>query len=281
LALYEKISRHCTAPLFFVMPFHNKELPLLMIKAVIIDDEQSSIDLTSGMLGFYKDSIILAASGNSVEEGYQLIRRHKPDLVFLDVRMEDGSGFDLLDKLGSIDFKVIFITAHNEFALKALRYSAMDYLLKPLSPIDFSEAVRKAMQAIDHDEVNLQMKTLLHNISMQQQHQRKMVFKTQEKIYSIDTSDIIRFESEGSYTTVYLTEGKKIIVSKIIKEFEEMLAPEGFIRIHQSHLINRNHIFCFEKQDSVITMKDNSTVPVSTRKKEMVLHLIQSHGAVE
>lgn len=247
-----------------------------MIKAVIIDDEQSSVDLTSNMLRFYKDNISLAASGNSVEEGYQLIRMHKPDLVFLDVHMEDGSGFDLLNKLGNIDFKVIFITAHNEFALRALRYSAMDYLLKPLSPLDFSEAIRKAMQAINHDEVNLQMKTLLHNIGQQQQHQRKVVFKTQEKIYSIDTPDIVRFESEGSYTTVYLTEGKKIIVSKIIKEFEEMLTSEGFIRVHQSHLINRNHIFCFEKQDNVITMKDNSTVPVSTRKKEMVLHLIQS-----
>lgn len=248
-----------------------------MIKAVIIDDEQSSVDLTANLLGFYKDNISLAGSGNSVEEGYQLIRKHKPDLVFLDVQMEDGSGFDLLNKLGGIDFKVVFITAHNEFALRALRYSAMDYLLKPLSPLDFSEAVRKAMQAINHDEVNLQLKTLLHNIGMQQpQHQRKVVFKTQEKIYSIDTSDIVRFESEGSYTTVYLTEGKKIIVSKIIKEFEEMMSPEGFMRVHQSHLINRNHIFCFEKQDSVITMKDSSTVPVSTRKKEMVLHLIQS-----
>lgn len=247
-----------------------------MIKAIIIDDEQSSVDLTSNMLRFYKDNISVVASGSSVEEGYQLIRMHKPDLVFLDVHMEDGSGFDLLNKLGSIDFKVIFITAHNEFALRALRYSAMDYLLKPLSPLDFSEAVRKAMQAINHDEVNLQMKALLYNIGLQQQHQRKVVFKTQEKIYSIDTPDIVRFESEGSYTTVYLTEGKKIIVSKIIKEFEEMLTSEGFIRVHQSHLINRNHIFCFEKQDNVITMKDGSTVPVSTRKKEMVLHLIQS-----
>ncbi len=247
-----------------------------MIKAVIIDDDQSSVDLTSNMLGFYKDAISLAGCGNSIEEGYQLIRMHKPGLVFLDIQLEDGSGFDLLNKLGNIDFKVVFITAHNEFALRALRYSAMDYLLKPLSPLDFSEAVRKAMQAINHDEVNLQMKTLLYNMGLQQQHQRKVVFKTQEKIYSIDTFDIIRFESEGSYTTVYLTEGKKIIVSKIIKEFEEMLTSEGFMRVHQSHLINRNHIFCFEKQDNVITMKDSSTVPVSTRKKEMVLHLIQS-----
>ena len=247
-----------------------------MIKAVIIDDEQSSVELTSGMLRFYKDSISLSATGSSVEEGYQLIRTHRPGLVFLDVQMEDGSGFDLLNKLGSIDFKVVFITAHNEFALRALRYSAMDYLLKPLSPIDFSEAVRKAMQAINHDEVNLQMKTLLHNISLQQQQQRKIVFKTQEKIYSVDTPDIVRFEAEGSYTTVYLVEGKKIIVSRIIKEFEEMLAPEGFIRVHQSHLVNRNHIFCFEKQDNVITMKDGTPVPVSTRKKDMVLHVIQS-----
>jgi two-component system LytT family response regulator len=252
-----------------------------MIKAIIIDDESSSVELTSVMLEFYKDTISLSATGNSVEEGYRLIRTHKPDLVFLDVQMEDGSGFDLLNKLGSIDFKVVFITAHNEFALRALRYSAMDYLLKPLSPLEFSEAVRKSMQAINHDEVNLQMKSLLHNIAAQQQQQqqqqhRKIVFKTQEKIYSVDTPNIVRFEAEGSYTTVYLAEGKKIIVSRIIKDFEEMLAPEGFIRVHQSHLVNRNYIFCFEKQDNVITMKDGTNVPVSTRKKDMVLHLIQS-----
>lgn len=245
-----------------------------MIKAVIIDDEQSSIDLISEMLRFYKDSIGLCATGHSVEEGYKLIQTYKPGLVFLDVQMEDGSGFDLLNKLGNIDFKVVFITAHNEFALRALRYSAMDYLLKPLSPIDFSEAVRKAIQAISNDEINLQLKALLHNIGQQQQ--RKVVFKTQEKIYSVNATDIIRFESDGSYTTVYLSEGKKIIVSRIIKEFEEMLSPEGFIRVHQSHLVNRSHIFCFEKQDSVITMRDGSAIPVSTRKKEMVLQLIQS-----
>jgi two-component system LytT family response regulator len=247
-----------------------------MIKAVIIDDEQSSVDLTSGMLAFYKDNISLCATGNSVEEGYQLISTHKPNLVFLDVEMEDGSGFDLLNRLGRIDFKVVFITAHNEFALRGLKYSAMDYLLKPLSPLDFSEAVRKAMQAINYDEINLQMKTLLHNIGQQQQHHRKVIFKTQDRIYAVETPNIIRFESEGSYTTVYLTEGKKIIVSKIIKEYEEIMTPEGFIRVHQSHLVNRNHIFCFEKQDNVITMKDGAIVPVSTRKKEMVLQLIQS-----
>lgn len=248
-----------------------------MIKAVIIDDEQSSVQLTSDMLAFYKETISLCASGHSVEEGYQLINTHKPELVFLDVEMEDGSGFDLLNRIGNIHFKVIFITAHNEFALRALRYSAMDYLLKPLSPLDFSEAIRKAMQAINYDEVNLQMKTLLHNIGHQQQHLRNVIFKTQDKIYSVETQSIVRFEAEGSYTTVYLTEGKKIIVSKIIKEYEEMMTSEGFIRVHQSHLVNRNHIFCFEKQDNVITMKDGAIVPVSTRKKEMVLHAIQTN----
>jgi two-component system LytT family response regulator len=247
-----------------------------MIKAVIIDDEQSSVQLTSDMLAFYKENISLCATGHSVEEGYKLISTHKPGLVFLDVEMEDGSGFDLLNRLGRLDFKVIFITAHNEFALRALRYSAMDYLLKPLSPLDFSEAVRRAMQAINYDEVNLQMKALLHNIGQQQQHLRKVIFKTQDKIYAVETPSIVRFEAEGSYTTVYLTEGKKIIVSKIIKEYEEMMTPEGFIRVHQSHLVNRNHIFCFEKQDNVITMKDGAIVPVSTRKKEMVLQSIQS-----
>lgn len=245
-----------------------------MIKAVIIDDEQSSINFTSDLLGFYKDRITLCATAKSVAEGYDLIRTHLPQLVFLDVNMKDGTGFDLLNKFDRIDFKVIFITAHNEFALKALRYSALDYLLKPMSPLDFSDAVRKSLQAISYDEVNFQMKTLLDNISMQQS--RKVVLKTQDKIYSVDAPEIVRLEAEGSYTTVFLDSEKKIIVSRIIKDFEEMLADDGFIRVHQSHLVNRNQIFCFEKHDNVITMKDGSKVPVSTRKKEMVLQLIQT-----
>lgn len=247
-----------------------------MIKALIIDDEQSSITLTASLLEFYKDQISLVGTGGSVEEGYQLITRLDPDLVFLDIQMEDGTGFDLLNRFNRIHFKIIFITAHNEFTLRALRYSALDYLSKPLSPLDFSEAIRRALQAIDYDMLNLQMKTLLHNISLQTPQQRKLILKTQEKIYSVDSRNIVRFKSEGSYTMVHLEDGKRIMVSKIIKEFEDLLAPEGFIRVHQSHLINLTQIFCFEKLDSSLTMKDNSKVPVSTRKKEMVLRMIQS-----
>lgn len=192
-----------------------------MIKAVIIDDELSSINFTSDLLGFYKDRISLCGTADSVETGYALIREKQPQLVLLDVSMEDGTGFDLLNRLDHIDFKVIFITAHNEFALQALRYSAMDYLLKPMSPLEFSEAMRKSLNAISQDEINFQLKTLLHNVSLLQS--RKIVLKTQDKIYSVEAPEIVRLEAEGSYTTVYLVNGRKIIVSRLIKEFDEML----------------------------------------------------------
>ncbi len=247
-----------------------------MIKAVIIDDEAGSIELTTSLLKLCDVPVQVIGTAYSVESGYQLLLNNPPDLVFLDVEMKDGTGFDLLKRFKTIDFKVIFITAHQEFAIAAFKFSALDYLLKPVSPLDFVTAVKKVEQAISGEEFNVKLQTLLYNINDQSRSRKKVVLKTLDRIYAIYASDIIRFESDGSYTTVYLNDGKKIMVSRLLKEFDEMLAPSGFVRPHQSHLVNIEQMFCFAKAESHIVMKDESIVPVSARKKELMMSLIQA-----
>lgn len=246
------------------------------MRAILIDDEKSNLELTFNLLGLYCRQVQVVATAGSVEEGYQAILQHQPDLIFLDVQMQDGTGFDLLDRFPILNFKIIFITAHQDFALAALKRSAVDFLLKPLSPPDIIDAVIKAQNIVSGNEQAEKLKTLLENIQDSRSQKQKLVLKTMDRIYSVPVSDIIRFHSEGSYTEVYLKDGKKIVVSKLIKDFEELLSPENFIRVHQSHLVNVDFIFSFGKAENTITLTDDSTVPVSVRKKDSLMALLNS-----
>jgi two-component system LytT family response regulator len=245
-----------------------------MIKAVIIDDEINNQELISNLLKSYAENVQVLGLANSVESAYQAINEHQPDLIFLDIQMPDGTGFDLLKKFDKINFKIIFVTAHQEFAIEAFKYSALDYLLKPLSPANLLAAVKKAEETMGSDELNMKLKILLNNIAEPIKNKKKIVLKTMERIYSVDLDDIIRFESDGGYTKVYLTDGKRIMVSKTMKEYDDLLLDVGFLRVHHSHLINMNHLFCFEKAEGHVVMKDDSIVPVSNRKKDQLLELL-------
>lgn len=245
-----------------------------MIKAVIIDDEINNQELISNLLKSYAENVQVVGLANSVDSAYKAINEHHPDLIFLDIQMPDGTGFDLLKKFEKINFKIIFVTAHQEFAIEAFKYSALDYLLKPLSPANLLAAVKKAEETMGEDELNTKLKILLNNIAEPIKNKKKIVLKTMERIYSVDLDDIIRFESDGGYTKVYLTDGKRIMVSKTMKEFDDLLLDAGFLRVHHSHLINMNHLFCFEKAEGHVVMKDDSIVPVSNRKKDQLLELL-------
>ena len=245
-----------------------------MIKALIIDDEINNQELISNLLKSYAENVQVVGVADSVEAAYQAINEYQPDLIFLDIQMPDGTGFDLLKRFDKINFKIIFVTAHQEFAIEAFKYSALDYLLKPLSPMNLLAAVKKAEETMGSDELNMKLKILLNNIAEPIKNKKKIVLKTMERIYSVDLDDIIRFESDGGYTKVYLVDGKRIMVSKTMKEFDDMLLDVGFLRIHHSHLINMNHLFCFEKAEGHVVMKDESIVPVSNRKKEQLLELL-------
>jgi two-component system LytT family response regulator len=245
-----------------------------MIKAIIIDDEINNQELVANLLKAYVQNVQIVAVSNSVETAFQAINEHKPDLIFLDIQMPDGTGFDLLKKFDKINFKIIFITAFQEYAIEAFKYSAIDYLMKPLSPASLIDACKKIEDITQDDDLNLRIKALLNNINESSKSKKKIVLKTMERIYSVDVSDVVRFESDGGYTKVYLADGKRIMVSRTLKDFDDLLNEVGFLRVHNSHLINMEHLFCFEKTEGHIVMKDDSIVPVSNRKKEHLLELL-------
>ncbi|MCP9750574.1 LytTR family DNA-binding domain-containing protein [Ferruginibacter sp. HRS2-29] len=247
-----------------------------MLRTIVIDDMQNIRQKNVAVIKQYCPTVAVIAEADGVVSGVAAIKKYLPDLVFLDVEMQDGTGFDLLQQLKPIDFKVIFVTAFQEFAIKAFRFSAIDFLLKPLDPADLAEAVKKAEETLSKEMLELQFNTLFSNIERPRNLQ-KIILKTAEKVYSIHVQDIIRCESEKNYTTFYMVNGQKLLVSTTLKEYETMLLPMGFFRTHQSHLINMLYFDHYIKTDTgSIIMKDKTAIPLSVRKKEEFLNSLNS-----
>ena len=229
------------------------------------------------MIGMYAENIEIIAEADGVKSGIQCINDHKPDLVFLDIQMGDGTGFDLLNYFPKKNFKVVFVTAFEEYALKAFRFSALDYLVKPVSPDDLMRVVAKLEEQSSDIETHLEV--FNSNKNKNSGSFGKIILKTTEAIYVVGIEDIIQCESENNYTTFYLNSGKKLLVSRTLKEYDDLLSEVGFIRVHRSHLINSRHIDYFDKRDGgSVVMKDNSRVPVSSRKKDQLISTIQKAG---
>jgi two-component system LytT family response regulator len=244
------------------------------MKIIIIDDENSVRNSISGILEDNFPDVVIAAMGTSVKEGHELIIKHKPDLVFLDVEMPDGTGFDLLETLPSIDFRVIFITAHQEYALQAIKVSALDFVLKPFGQEDIRQAVEKARGIIDIDQERLKLKTLQENLENRRVLKR-IVLHTAENLHLIPISDIVRAEADSNYTIFLLADGSRIMVSRTIKEFDTMLSGSGMIRVHQSHLVNIAFVDRFVKRDGgYLVLKDKSKIPVSQNLRKLVIQSI-------
>ena len=188
--------------------------------------------------------------------------------------MQDGSGFDLLNKFQSPEFIPVFITAYNHYAIKAFKYSALDYLVKPVDPDELIQTVRKASGYAEKKDIAKKIDALNVNLNDKLSEPQKIVLKTEQNIYIVDVADIINCESDGNYTTVFLIDEKKIVVSKIIKEFEELLKSNNFLRIHQSHLINLSYLSSYGKQTGYVIMKNNKKIPVSSRKKNLLKNFL-------
>lgn len=246
------------------------------MKVIIIDDETRTRKSIADILKFSQQDLELVAEAEDVATGVSAIVEHKPDLILLDINMPDGSGFDLLKKLNDIQFKIIFITAYEEFAVKAFEFSAIDYILKPVYPKKLIDAIEKAHQLVEQESINLKLSALFANLENSVSENKKLVLKTAENIYIVNTNDIIRCESDGGYTQFYLIDGKKILVSRNLKDYEGMLDGFGFYRIHQSHMINLKYIDHYSKTEGgFVVMKDNSILPVARRKKESFLKLLE------
>lgn len=244
-----------------------------MIKAIIIDDiEQARITFKKDLEEYAPDVEIIGEAGGVVE-GAKLLKKIKPDILFLDIQMQDGSGFDLLDLLPEINFKIIFITASDAHAIKAFRYAAIDYLLKPVDPDELMSSLDKfRKQQIDESDKYRLLNDTLKNHSKPSE---RLALHSQDKIHIVNISDIIRCESSVNYTEFYFTDRKKMVVSKTLKEFEDLLTESNFYRVHQSHLVNTKYIKEFVKTEGGhLIMTDGSMVPVSTRKRPEVVRML-------
>ncbi|MFY0673605.1 MAG: response regulator transcription factor [Bacteroidia bacterium] len=239
-----------------------------MMRAVIIDDEVRSRESLEILVKENCKNVEVVALAESVESGLATLKQHKPDLLFLDIELQDGTGFDLLEKSALDDFHVIFTTAFENYALKALKLSAVDYLLKPINAEELVQAVNKAEELSDNDSTNKNFELLLQNLQ-NSTGKHKIALPTSEGLTFINVSDIIRCQADGSYTHFFFKDRKKILVSKKIKEYEELLSPYNFVRVHHSHLVNLDEVAKYVRGDGgYVVMSDGETVYVSKRKKE-------------
>lgn len=249
-----------------------------MQRTIIIDDEAHVRESLADMLRSHCPNAKVVAMAIGVESGLKAIKTHRPDLLLLDIKMSDGTGFDLLEKLENIDFRIIFITAFDQYAIKAFKFSALDYLLKPVESGDLKAAVDKA-DKLSQKEINTQLNTLVNNLQTDEQAKKKIILKTFDNIHMVKVKDIVYLESDGRYTTVWLATGGSVIVSETLKHYHEMLGDMGFYRLHKSYLINLEYIQRFEKAEGgYVILEGGAKVPVASRKREDLLELFDRIG---
>ena len=247
-----------------------------MIRCVIVEDEEMARKVLKSLLAQYCSDVMVCAEADDIVSGQEMIEAFRPDLVFLDIEMPGGSGFKLLNNIKDIDFEVVFITAYEQFAIKAIRHDALDYLLKPVDPKELVAAVEKVKEAKYKKTLKKQYDSLLKNINPEQLTVKKISISTSDKIHLIEVDDIIRCESDNYYTIIYFKDGTSLLVSKTLKEMEQKLEEYDFVRTHKSHLVNMRCIMNFIKDEMMVLLTDGVKVPVSKRKKEKILEVINS-----
>jgi len=245
-----------------------------MKKVLIIDDEKRIRDFVKRMIDSFNLDVEVFTDGENVETGIESINLIQPDIVFLDIQMPDGTGFDLLNRVKDKKFELIFITAFQEYAIMAIKFSALDYILKPIDDEELKTALQNAIDTVDFKKEDSQFEALTHNLQTNQK--RKLVLKTQESVHVVDLSEIIRCEADKNYTFFYLNNGKKILVSRTLKDFETLLSNHGFFRVQQSHLINLEYIERYDKHEGgSVIMRDGSAVPLSPAKKDQFFNMLE------
>lgn len=245
------------------------------LKAVIIDDQEDMRNTNRMMLQNNFPEIEVVGEADSVDTGIELLKKTQPDLVLLDIEIKGGTGFNILQKTRPYNFMVIFITAFDEFAIKAIKFSAIDYILKPVNETEFCAAIESAISTYERNRVELQVQNLLDHVEDKGKN-RKIILRTMESIYLVALEDIVHCESDNSYTTFFLADNKEILVSRGIKDYEQMLSPYRFFRPHQRFLVNLNHVERIDKSDGgSIIMKNKKTIPISHRRKQALMDFLK------
>lgn len=246
-----------------------------MLRTIIIDDEEHQRRAIEQLAKKFCNHVEIIASSDGVRNGIASIKKLKPDLVLLDIKMNDGTGFDLLEKLKPIDFKVIFITAYDQYAIKAFHWSAVDYLLKPVDPDDLIQAVDKAKGIVQKDFV-LQLQNLRELVQSREFADKKIIIKTYDNIHLVKLTEIMYCKSDSNYVTFYLNSGEKIMVSSSLNSYEEMMSEHGFFRVHKSYLINVKFIRRFEKAEGgSVVLENDFKIPVASRKRDQFLEILR------
>jgi two-component system LytT family response regulator len=244
-----------------------------VIKSIIIDDEIANIKNLNVLLNKYCPEITIVNTSDNIYDAEKIIRADKPDLIFLDIRLKEKTAFDLLPNIQDILFEVIFVTAYDEYGIQAIKFAALDYIFKPINIKELQTAVAKAVLKIKSNQQNSQIQFLIDQLQPAQPS-RKIALPMQSEIRYVNIDEIIRCKADNTYTTFHLT-NETIIISKSLKEYTDLLTPYGFIRTHQSHLINTKYIKSWLKEDGgTILLENGKKIPVSRQKRDLVKNIL-------
>ncbi len=247
-----------------------------MYTAIIVEDEIHSREFLKNIVTTYCGNLELVALAGNVKEGVAAINMHKPDIIFLDIEMQTGAGFDLLQQFTQPEFEVIFTTAYDHYAIKAIKFSAVDYLLKPIDIEELQQAVAKVIEKKKNNSGQQALQMLLKNLQVPASAEQSITLSTNEGLEFVPLQHIIRIEASGPYSHFFIKDKKKIIVSKNLKEYELLLSEHGFFRVHNSHLINIKEVSRVIKTDGgYAVMSDGSNISISPKKKDEFFEMIK------
>ncbi|MFD2904105.1 LytR/AlgR family response regulator transcription factor [Sphingobacterium anhuiense] len=247
-----------------------------MMRAVLIDDEISNLENLRILLEKHCPQITIIATAQSVGDAVDVIEKYVPDLVFLDIQMGDQTGFDVLKLLPTRNFEVIFVTAYDQYGIEAIKFAALDYLLKPIDIEELMHAVKKAERKFTRQIQTSQLDFLLQQLKKPEPTISKIALPMQSEIRYVSLSEIIRCEADNTYTHFFLSNGEKILVSKSLKEYSDLLRPNGFLRTHQSHLVNPKYVKSWLKEDGgILLLISGDKIPISKPNKDIVKQALQ------
>jgi len=243
----------------------------MKIRSIIIDDELNNIENLQGIIDTYCTEVEVIATASRAAQAISLIEKYKPDLIFLDIQMPGESGFDLLKAFDKINFEIIFITAYDQYGIQAIKFSALDYLLKPININEFKLAIAKAEQKINSRKENYNIGNLMEYLKSGTNHIPKIALPAFTETLYVKITDIIRCEASNNYTNFYLNTGEVVLVCKTLKEFADILKSHRFLRTHQSHLVNLNFVKSYLNEDGgALRLNDQTKIPISRQNREIV-----------
>lgn len=243
-----------------------------MYTAVIVDDELNCRENLTFLLEENCPVLEIAGNAGSVSEAVRLVQEIKPDVLFLDIEIGEGSGFDVIRQMTDHRPEVVFTTAYSDYAIKAFKFSAVDYLLKPIDIDELVHAVARVKDRLDNKRKAVNLDTLFSNYFNREKKAKRIGLSVQNGVHYYSMGEIIRLQSNSNYTTFFLTGNRSVVVSKTMKEYEELLAEQGFVRLHQSHIINMEHLVQYVKSDGgYVILSDQSTVPISKNYKDLFI----------